>query len=489
MIKPQTSTLAYTRAVASLSCQTVAQTRFSQSDGMAEVLAVSPQVSLNSCEAASGRINYGGRIIFTVVCIDEEGKLCRMQKGAEFSHYCDDPSLAPAQTAVCALTCERVSVRREGSSIVVSAVIRADMDVFAPAERTYVSACEGAYLKMRTEEFYSFATFSGECEVEDDFEADGVEDILVPSAEALVTAAECGAGEVNVSGDINLSLLAMRRSGPVSMERVIPFRCVIACEDGFAGALPRVAVQIRDMNVDAAVDEERGRCGVRFSCTLAADGWFAQRAEQTAASDAFSCTHALNCERAEETVAVPAERKVYSERIQSPAAAKAKIDFTCRFLAAGLPKAEYEYCAASGAAEGAVSAVLLYEQGGEIKATDVSMPFAVKVGAGEGVRVSVSVCSVSLKQPSEGRLEGEALIKVCAEYPKTARAEYLVSVSEGAELPPADSAVSVVVPASGDGLWDVAKKLCCPPENVASANPGLRYPLSGGERVLIYRRK
>ena len=84
MIKPQTSSLSYTRAVISLKSQTVAQTRLSQSDGIAEVLAVCPQVSLLNREVSSGRVNYSGKIIFTVVYSDDEGKLCRMQKGAEF---------------------------------------------------------------------------------------------------------------------------------------------------------------------------------------------------------------------------------------------------------------------------------------------------------------------------------------------------------------------------------------------------------------------
>ncbi len=489
MIKPQTSSLSYTRAVTSLSAQTVAQTRFTQSDGISEVLAACPQVSLLSCEVSSGRVNYSGRIIFTIVYSDEEGKLCRMQKGAEFSHYCDDEALAPAQTAVCRLTCERVSTRRDGSAIVVSAIVCADVDVFALAERTFITACEGAYLKTQTKEFFSFITFSGECEVEDDFEADGVDDILVPSACALVTSAECGTGEVAASGEINLSLLAMRRSGPASFERVIPFRCVIPCEDSFAGALPRVNAEIRDMNVNATVDDERGKCRVEFSCTLAASGWFAQRSEQAAAADAFSCTNALSLSKSEENFCVPAERKLYSERISSPASAKAKLDFTCRFLAVALPKAEYEYVAGTGAVEGAVTAVLMYEQGGDVKSTEISLPFSVKISADDGAKAACSVCGVSVKQPSEGQIEGEALIKVCAEYPKTSCVTYLTAIEEGEALPPEDSAVTVIIPSSGDGLWDAARKLNCPPEQVAAVNPDLKYPLSGRERVLIYRKK
>lgn len=489
MIKPQTSSLSYTRAVISLKSQTVAQTRLSQSDGIAEVLAVCPQVSLLNCEVSSGRVNYNGKIIFTVVYSDDEGKLCRMQKGAEFSHYCDDDCLAPAQTALCALSCERVSIRRDGSAIIISAVVSAAIDVFAPAERTFVTACDGAYLKTQTKEFFSFITFSGECEVEDDFDADGVDDILVPSACALVTSAECGTGEVEISGEISLSLLAMRRTFPASLERVIPFKCNVPCDDSFSGALPFARAEVRDMNVNATVDDERGKCRVQFSCTLAVAGYFGQRTEQTVAVDAFSCTNALSCARAEESAKVVAERKLFSERISSPAAAKAKLDFTCRFLAVALPAAEYEYSPQSGAAEGSVTAVLLYEQGGDIKSTQVSIPFAVRVSAADGVELCVSVCGVSVKQPSEGQIEGEALVKISAAYPRTSAVSYLTSVEEGEALPPEESAITIIVPRAGDSLWDAARRLNCPPDEVSASNPDLKYPLSGRERIAVYRKK
>ena len=57
------------------------------------------------------------------------------------------------------------------------------------------------------------------------------------------------------------------------------------------------------------------------------------------------------------------------------------------------------------------------------------------------------------------------------------------------EEPENDCAVSVYVPSAGDTLWETAKKLGKTPEQVQSANPGLSFPLSGGERILVYRKK
>ena len=52
-----------------------------------------------------------------------------------------------------------------------------------------------------------------------------------------------------------------------------------------------------------------------------------------------------------------------------------------------------------------------------------------------------------------------------------------------------DSALSVYLPARGDGLWETAKKLLQSPEQIQATNPELSFPLTGNERILVYRPK
>ena len=80
-INAQYQTGSFTRTAATLSAQSMVEIKFSAAD-LGEAVAVSPQISLSSCEVSSGRVNYGGRLIATLVYADGEGKLCRVQKGA-----------------------------------------------------------------------------------------------------------------------------------------------------------------------------------------------------------------------------------------------------------------------------------------------------------------------------------------------------------------------------------------------------------------------
>jgi hypothetical protein len=45
----------------------------------------------------------------------------------------------------------------------------------------------------------------------------------------------------------------------------------------------------------------------------------------------------------------------------------------------------------------------------------------------------------------------------------------------------------VFIPTAGDLLWDVAKSLGVSEEEVLKTNPDLQFPLSGEERIVIYR--
>ena len=52
-----------------------------------------------------------------------------------------------------------------------------------------------------------------------------------------------------------------------------------------------------------------------------------------------------------------------------------------------------------------------------------------------------------------------------------------------------DSAVSVYIPLDGEGLFALAKRLNVCPETLVATNPDLQFPLTGKERIVIFRQK
>lgn len=486
MLNATTATGACTRKIADLKAQSIVEIKFTEQD-MGEIVAVCPQVSLSSAEVSSGRINYGGRLICTVVYADGSN-LCRVQKGAEFSHHLDNDKLAPAQNCDCSLSCEHTRVKREGSFYIVSVVVGADISISDSAERSYIQSLDGAIVRREEGKLFNAVAFLGESEIDDDFNLVAT-DILVPSAQPLVLNCAARSGLIEVTGEIYLSLLAVREGSPVALDRVIPFKTEISCERAIVPSPAGCRAEIKDMTVDCKVNEERGKCDVNFNATLAFTGTFYEEEEVSYIADAFSAENELKLNFSEEESNVCTDVKVYSERVSGLCASKAKLDYTCAFLAAALPRADY--ARTQDGVEGSVNATLFFEQGGEVRSTEVNLPFSVRLTGLNDAHgaVSVAVLGMSLRQRAEGECEAEVILKIAVLDGQCHRVRYLAAAEEGEKKAVNDSAISVYIPTAGDGLWETAKKLGCSPESIQKANPELNYPLSGKERILIFRGK
>lgn len=483
----QSSAGAYTRRTAAVKSQSIVEIRFSGREA-GEIIAVYPQVCLTSCEVNSGRVTYGGRLVCTVVYSDGDGNLCRMQKGAEFSHFADNEAFAPAFSALCTLGCERTQVKREGSSYLVAVVVGADISVYGVAERSYISSLTGAHALTESKKMYSAVIFTGESEVEDDFDCNA-EDVLIPSAEVLVTDCNVRAGMAEITGEIYLSVLAVRGGKPVCFDRIIPYRSEIACEDALLARKAVCRAQIKEIAVDARVDEEKGKCGVDAVITLAFSGKYYDEEEVQLVTDAFSTESDLKMTYCEEQASPCTEIKVFTEKLGGLCATKAKLDYSCALNAAALPRAEY--VRTDRGIEGSVTATLIYEQNGETHSTEVNLPFSTELTGlnGFGALTSVAVCGVNIRQRSEGECEAEAVLKICVADCENSSVKYLSEVGEGEKLNKNDCALSVYIPDAGDDLWTMAKKLKCSPDDVGKTNPDLTFPLTGRERILVYRGK
>lgn len=486
-IKPQYNTENYFKHECDVNGQSIVECRFSQSDDLADVTAVHAQVTLSDCTAQSGRINYGGRLVCTVVYVDEGGKLCRVQKGVEFAHYVDGDGFVSAQSCLCRLSCVKTRLRREGSSIIVSAVIGADIAVYVKSERKYLTSCDGAVCKDEMVSLGGYTLFTGSAEVEDEFGAEGISDILIPSATPLVYSCECRAGVIEVSGEVALSILAVRADSPVSLERVVPFKAEIACDAASLGGACDCRAAVEDLNVTARVDEDRGKCEILCSVSLSFDGSFYEEHAESAVVDLFSRTNGLNIVGAGMDAEKCTGIESLSRRVSSQAVTKAKLDFSCAFRAVALPSCECSYNADEGTLDGAVNAVLIYEQSGELRSTTLTMPFSIK--AENAACCDVAVCGVSVRQRAEGECEGEAVLKLACRKMVNNAVSLISSVEEGEALAENDSAVTVYVPANGDDKWDVCKKLRRSEAEIMDGNADLKFPLNGSERVIIYRRK
>ena len=158
-----------------LNAQTAVECRFG---GEVEtVLSVHCAAVLTGAEVANGEVRYFGKAHFSLVYEDAEKRVCRGEKGVEFSSVCKDDFCFPALTARAAVSVENVAVRREGASVYVQALLGADISLYGEQTFEYLS---GGDLIMRREpvKVLTAHLVSGAAETEDEFETDLLGDIL-----------------------------------------------------------------------------------------------------------------------------------------------------------------------------------------------------------------------------------------------------------------------------------------------------------------------
>ena len=129
-----------------------------------------------------------------------------------------------------------------------------------------------------------------------------------------------------------------------------------------------------------------------------------------------------------------------------------------------------------------------------MKAQRAAGKLADKKRPGVGVKFPVGFLGSEYTQPDsrqkkEGELEADGALKLYITLFSGEKHSVVTRIEAGDPIAENDSAFSVYIPAAGDGLWDVAKKLRKTPEEVQRCNADLEYPLTGKERIVIYRKK
>ncbi len=486
----QTETFRGFGNVGALHAQTAVECRFG---GEVEtVLAAHAVATLSGAEAGNGEVRYFGKVLFSVVYEDAEKRVCRAEKGVEFSAKMAGEEVYPALTARASVCVDNLSVRREGASVYFTALLGAEATLYGEQSFEYLTG--GDFICKREQaEVLCAHLCGGNSEAEDEFETEFIGDVLFHSETACVGEITCENGLIRAEGEIQLGILALKgENALVSFERLVPFRAEIPCEQSAFGMTADVRVSVGNTVVRAEADEERGKCRIVVQFALAVEGCLYETLTLDGLSDAFSRERALSLTAVKKECVGAGERVRATERIAGKALLSSPIDFSDTLQAVTLQRAEANLVRTEEGerVEGvAMATLLVLGADGCHRGIEMSLPFSLPFAAEGATGVTVLVCGTSARQKQEGEIEGEATLKICAQKVVTKECSLLSAVEEGEPLVFSDSAISVYIPCVGDGLWELSKRLGKSPEEVMESNPDLQFPIQEGERVIVYRKK
>ncbi len=490
-IKPQFESYRYIGEVCRLKGQSVVECRLPGSE-IGGVLAVYAKAIPADCVCADGEVQYGGRVLLTVVYEDGDKKVCRAERGAEFFHKVEGAQVSPACFAKALLSAENVTWRREGSGLYISVIVEATLAVYGSKQIDYLIGGESLIVKKDVLRLCKTVCVTGETEDEDEFDCDYIGDILLHSQTAVVHGASVNGGQIDLDGEIALNICVLTgESGVSSYERLIPFRMQIPAEEGFGKVTANAHVTVKQAHLAASTDEEKGRSKLVLSYTLSATCFLHIEEEIEVAVDAFSTQAETELKRANDGGRYLIKQIKQVERISGTAVISPVLEGEYSLQAAVLPRAEISVNKTKNGmeAEGAVLAdVLLIGADGGHRSATLSLPFVLPLDAdGDYAECDCIVCGLNVRRKKNGETEAEATLKLCVRTYEDRAWEYVCEVQEGEEYPAEESAFSVFIPRAGEDLWQVAKRLACDPEDLKKSNAHLEFPLKEGARIFVYR--
>lgn len=517
MIKPELATYKYTKKVGDVSAQSRVECRFSGNE-IGEVLAARAEAYPAFCSCKEGATDYGGKVLFFIVYVDTEGRVCRAERGVEFAHRA--AASEADETCLCALDLkiDDVSYHREGANIVAAAVVRAESEIYKETGITYLSGGENLVLQKedRPVTRATFSVFDGE---EDDlFETEFFTDILLHKETACVKSATLEQGVAKIEGEIALNACVLKADGtltsyerliPISAEMPAPYFCDEAWKkeedgekaDGACGIEPTLCAKIylKPATLNVETSEENDKCFVKAHLEYAVHAVQYTPERVSFCQDAFSTENEVELRRERVACRRLKRVKTYVKKATGIAALSAPIDYTTTFHAVALPHADAAVKASAEGTfelEGAATARVIFSDKEGFHAAEMTLPFLFSEGDAEiktdGVldaETSAVACGISLKQKKEGEAEAEVVLKFTVNFYETDEIDFVAEAAEGEAYGEGTCGFSIFLPRGGDGLWETAKSLRKSPEEVARSNPELSFPLKDKERILVYNRK
>ncbi len=494
-VKPEFETYNHFGRIARFQTQSVVECRLTGVGEIGAVLATRATATLVGAEAADGEVRYNGKVVLGIVYEDGEKNVCRMERGAEFSHRALNERVTPSCAPRVELQVLSSTVKREGASLYVSCVVEADITLCGGSNIDYLSGGDLLVCQKSTQKILREEYCSGQFETVDEFETEFVGDVLMHGESVHLQHVSATAGALTVSGEVAVNVCVLKDDGPDNYERLLPFRAEIPCDAASAGMLCHASVCVQSANVLLSADEDRNKSKLSLEVTLSVAGTLYIEDEILCVADAFSPQYNLHLTR--ETLSFETIKDVlrFTERVNGVASLSAPIDYSCALKALVLQRAEAD-CRVNGDGaeelQGVVSATLiLTESDGSHRSVVVQLPFSLplKTDIKGRKEVSALVCGMSVRQKREGEVEVEATLKFAVNIFEKKEISYISTLQSGEKIIPSDSAFSVFLPREGDGLWEIAKSLRQPPEEVAASNPDMTFPVKKGERIIVYRQK
>lgn len=466
-------------------------------DGVNKMLNLSARVAILSTSPVNNGLECNGVVNYFVCYLDNEDKVKKYECSAEFTTTLPSSSKEISKLNVYGRV-DKTEADLSGVKLSVGAYVIIEAQT---SESQTVNALTGGQSIIADLSEVTMLKSYGQREtvfsLSERFDIDCVvSEVLSQRAEARITAVQCGVGCIIVDGEVHLSAILLQSSDKndiIRKNKTLPFRAEIDCEDAMPSMTANATVREKSFKTDIAVDEQNGGSTVDAEIVLILSGEAYYSQTYDLATDAFSTSEEVELECEQKEYIEPCEQRSFEQEIIGRAGID-ELPVGVSLLACVNENVEIvsTECSDGVNLTGLLTATAFFKDlDGRVFTRKAETPFTCKLQTGFDCSYAYLVRAVAesgkIRMVSATELELSAKVYFTVYPHRNCCIKVVKGVKSLGQKKTDDYALSVYIPTVGESLWSLAKRLNVSPEQVVAINPDLQFPLSGEERIVIYR--
>ena len=471
------------------------------SDEVTSIINVSTFAFISQTICSGGKIEYGGKIIFYVCYLDAENNVKKCECGSEFKGAFKDDFILDNSKVNLDVVVDKAYCDTSNSKLVANAYLTVKGTVSNCSQAVALSGGENLIInanQITCEK--SCGVKSSTYPIEEEFQLGyAISEVISHRAQAIITAVQCGVGAIIVDGEVLVSAIMLqnnKKNDIIKEDKTIPFRYEIECEDAMPTMQATARVKEQSLKTDVSVDQDNGVSVMSVSINLLFEGEAFYYDTVSVATDVFSTDQEIDF----------GIKNIKHNRLGEVRSCNCTVlgrvglsdlPVGASVLAVGDECVQIlKISCDEGLAKitGTLSAVA-YMRDGEngIFSCKLETPFENQLDCEFACETDITLVAKAknararIVSLNEMELESEIYFTV---YPEEMNSISVIGeVKVLGEKQKETSAISVYIPTAGEELWSLSKRLNVCPEKLVATNPELQFPLTGNERIVIYRQR
>ncbi len=453
----------------------------------ASVIKIDAVTYLGNAEVLKGEIRYSGKAVFTVL-YKVDGGIKKYEAGVEYSFRfaCEDAKESSAILGEVVI--ENPSITQLNGIVTASGIVVFKGQLSSKKEVEYFEKDKNLHIKKgELTAVKEILNFSKENKIEEEFETDDlISNVLLHSEKVSVIDCQCGINSVIVDGEVEVNMLIeqMNKSVPTKIVKQIPFRVEVEVDGVSVDNYACVNALVKGASIKVYVDESKNKSSISIEVNLLVCGSVYENVNFEPCLDAYSKTNEIYIEKER----LKLNRINGFKRIDFKVENEISLNDDKNSRLICLLSDKIEEISVNGLdLTGAVTFNLLLENDGYfVESVTLPISFTLPLVGNVCNGLKGAVTEVEIKNKD---IKPIISFKVSVCYLDFTEFDFDVikKVSEGEVKTINDSAISVYIPKPNDSLWEISKELGVSEDEILKINGDLTFPLSGEERIVIYR--